>query len=215
MNARAERARSPEQESWLRTLSVLSRPRAAFAALRDDSDQAAALRQDPLFLTAFLAGVSFFLSTTTAGRLYDDYEFDALLILVQTIVAGAIVAIQYYWLGGGALYVGLRGMGSEGSYRQARHVLALAMVPLVVSLVLVWPVRLAVFGGDLFRSGGADAGTGGDVFRGLDAAFGAWALALLLLGVRTVYEWSWARTLAAVSLTALLAALVGVAAVVL
>jgi len=35
-----------------------------------------------------------------------------------------------------------------------------ASAPLALSLLLVWPVRLAIYGDDLFRSGGSDTGTG-------------------------------------------------------
>jgi hypothetical protein len=93
-------------------------------------------------------------------------------------------------------------LGSTGSYRRARHVLALSLAPLALSLVTVWPLRIAVLGGDVFRSGGRDSGTTGAVFTWLSLAFAGWALALLLIGVRTVHDWSWARSLATTALAA-------------
>src|SRR5206468_2226708 len=51
-------------------------------------------------------------------------------------------------------------------------------------LALVWPARIAVYGEDVFRSGGSDRGAGNWAFVVLELAFLAWALALLVLGLR-------------------------------
>jgi hypothetical protein len=181
-------------------VTVLWKPREAYEAVRDDSDGAAEARQEPLTAVVFLSGISIFLSTRTAAQLFDDRSFDAVIVVMEAIVAGLLIGIQNFWIVGGGVYLGVRGNGGEGSYRQARHTVGLALVPFIVSLVVVWPVRLAVFGSDLFSSGGSDSGTGGDVFRALDAAFVVWSLALLLIGVRTVNGWSWARSAAGLAL---------------
>jgi hypothetical protein len=102
-------------------------------------------------------------------------------------------------------------LGSNGSYRRARHVLAYAAAPLVLLLLFVWPVRLAVYGGDVFRSGGKDSGAGDTVFEALGLAFGVWSVALLVIGTRAVHGWSLARAVAAVVLAAVLAALLAAA----
>jgi hypothetical protein len=86
--------------------------------------------------------------------------------------------------------VGLKGAGSSGSYRRARHLLAFAAAPLVLGLVLVWPLRLAVYGSDTFRSGGDDTGSGITVFDAALALFAAWALGLLVYGISIVERWS-------------------------
>jgi hypothetical protein len=83
------------------------------------------------------------------------------------------------------------------------------MTPLVISLLTVWPVAIAVYRSDLFRSGGADAGAGRWVFQGLWLASVIWGFALLLIGMRVVHGWTWSRSLAAVAVAALV--LVGVA----
>lgn len=201
------------QSIWWRRVAFLPlRPQAAFAALRDGGEEALDALQEPVTAVAFLAGISLFLSTGTAGRLYDQADFDPLLVAVQAIVAGALVALQNYWLGGAALLLGLRGLGSETRYRVARQVVGLSTAPFVLSLVLVWPVRIGIFGQDLFRSGGADEGAGGDVFRGIDAALVVWAFAIALMGVRTVEGWSWLRSLGATAVAAGLLALLALAA---
>jgi hypothetical protein len=192
-----------ERAWWLRTLMLLASPRPVFAALRDDSDEAAQARQEPLVAIVFLAGIALVLSTTIAGRLLDDPEYDALLIAVWAIVAGGTHGIAAYFIVGAAAYFGASFAGGLGSYRRARHVLGFAAVPLVLSLI-VWPVRVAVFGEDAFRRGGSDTGAANAVFEALEVGFLLWTLALLALGTKTVHGWSWPRALAATALPAAL-----------
>ena len=56
---------------------------------------------------------------------------------------------------------------------------------------LLWPVKLALYGEDVFRSGGRDAGAGAHVFTALFLGFLAWAVVLLVIGVRAVHGWTW------------------------
>ncbi len=197
---------APERDWWLRALLVLQSPRAVFAALRDDSDEAAQARQEPLTAIVFLAGVGGVLATSVTRGLFDDPEFDALLLPVWAIVAGAIHGVAAYFVVGALAFVGSSFAGSLGSYRRTRHVLGYAAVPVALSL-LVWPVRLALHGGDTFRRGGSDAGLGNAVFEVLLAGFVAWAVVLLAIGIRTVHGWGWPRALAATALPALVPAL--------
>ena len=190
-----------QREWWLRSLAVLVAPRAVFAALREEAREDLEARQEPLLAIVYLAGIAGVLASSVAGRLYDDPEIDAPLVAVWSVIAGGIYGFATYFVAGAALYLGARGLGSLGSYRRARHVLGFAAVPLALSLAL-WPVRLALYGGDSFRSGGSDSGAGGDVFTVLTLAFVAWSLVLLAVGVKTVHGWSWARALAALGLVA-------------
>lgn len=198
---------SLEREWWLRALLVLQAPRAVFAALRDDSIEAAQARQEPITALIFLAAIAAVLSSPPFGRLLDDPEIDGLLVPVLAVAAGGIYGFFGYWIGGGLVYLGARGAGGDGTYRRARHILGFAAAPLALSLLAVWPLRLALYGGDVFRTGGADAGAAADVFAGLELAFIVWALALLPIGVRVVHRWSWFRSLAACGLAAALPAL--------
>jgi hypothetical protein len=202
VSVKAQSPASLEREWWLRLALVLQSPASVFAWLRDDSVEAASARQEPITAVTFVAGVAIFLSTRTAGRLFDEVEFDSLLIVVECVIAGLLVAIQNFWILGGAVYLGGRAADSPATYRQARHVVGLATAPFVVSLVLVWPVRLAMFGRDSFRSGGADHGTAEQAFRAFDAVFLAWAVLLLLIGVRTLNGWSWPRSVASLAVAA-------------
>lgn len=182
---------------WLRTLLVAQAPRPVFAALRDDSRAAAEARQDPVATLAFLVGVALTLASSASTSFADDPARAGIVIPVWLFVAGVFVGIVNYWLGGGVLFIALELLDGDVSYRQARHLLALAAAPVALSLVLL-PIRLALYGDDIFRSGGSDTGAGAHVFTGLEVAFGVWALALLAIGVRTVTGWAWPRTAAAV-----------------
>jgi hypothetical protein len=191
-----------ERDWWRRLARVLTAPRSVFVWVRDDSPDAASARQEPLTAIVFLSGVSIFLSTKTAGSLFDDVEFDWLLFFVEAVVAGLLVAIQNFWVLGGAVFLGGKAADSAASYRQARHVTALATAPWVLALVFVWPVRLAMFGADAFQSGGSDHGAPEVVFRVIDAGLLAWTAALLYLGVKTLNGWTWLRAVAGVAVGA-------------
>jgi len=61
-------------------------------------------------------------------------------------------------------------------------------------------VRIAVYGTDLFRTGGDDYGRGDAVFGAVYLAFIAWSIWLLVVGVRAVHGWTWLRATATVAL---------------
>jgi hypothetical protein len=207
-DARTASQASPEREWWLRTLAIFQSPRAVFAALRDDSDEQAGARQEPVLAIVYLAGIAGVLSARETGRLLDYWEIDAVLVAVVTFLSGGVYAFASYWIGGALLHLGIRAAGGEGSYRRSRHLLAFAAAPLALSLVLVWPVRLAVYGSDSFRRGGADEGTGYWIFTAVSIAFVVWATALLVLGVSIVQRWTLGRTAVALALIALTLAII-------
>jgi hypothetical protein len=210
---RAEEIKRLERGWWRRLPLILVRPQEVFTTLRDRSDEQAEALSEPMVAVTILAGTAMFLSTATAGQLFDDPEFDWLLIAVEAFFAGVLVALQNYWLGGAALLLGLRSLGSPSRYRTARHIVGLSTAPFVVALFVVWPLRIAIFGGDLFRSGGSDEGKAGVVLNLVDAVFVGWALVLAVVGVRTVEEWSLARAVGATAFAATLFGLLLAAAI--
>ena len=194
---------SPEREWWLRTLAVFASPRTTFAALRDDSRDASEAREEPVLALALIAGIAGVLATPTVGDLLTDGERDALVVAVLVFLAGGLYGAATYWLGGGALHVGMRAAGGQTTYRQARHILAFAAAPLALSLLVLWPLRLAIYGDELFRAGGGDESGAGRVFDGGEIAFSLWGAALLVIGVKTVNAWPLVRSLGALVLTIL------------
>jgi hypothetical protein len=200
-----ESARSAERDWWLRALAIFQSPRPVFAALRNDSDEEVEARQEPVLALVLLAGLAGVMLAPSTGRLLDEALVDNSLAVVAVVLffSGTIYGGATYWLGGAALLAGLTGAGSRGSYRRARHMLAFSAAPLVLGLVLVWPVRLAVYGSDVFRTGGSDGGTGSAVFEAILALFAAWAVGLLLYGISVVERWSLGRAAVSLALTLL------------
>jgi hypothetical protein len=206
--ATAEVAPDSQRAWWLRTLLVLQAPRAVFVALRDDSTEAAEARSEPVTALVFLAGMAAVLVTPAFGRLFDDPAIDAVTVLVIVVFAGSIYGFFSYWLLGWVLSLGARAVGDDAPPRRLRHVLAFAAAPLALSLVAVWPLRLAVYGGAVFKSGGSDSGAGGQFFRWLCLAFAAWSFGLLVYGVKTVQRTTWLKALGASSFALCLLGLV-------
>jgi hypothetical protein len=202
-----------ERSWWLRAAAVLVAPRAVFVSLRDESEEAVEGRQEPLTAIAALAGIAAVLGTPVARQLLNDASFSVSLIPVWAFFGGVVYAVAVYWLGGGLLYGAARRFGSLGTYRRARHVLTLSAAPVALALLTVWPIRIAIYGQDLFRTGGTDWGPGDRTFGGLLYFAFAWSAILLVVGVRAVHGWSWARSVATVALAASLPALVVLATV--
>jgi hypothetical protein len=197
-----------ERNWWLRAPAVLVAPRAVFASLRDDSDEAVEARQDAIVAIAALAGIAAMLATPTARTLLNDYQVSTVLIPVWAFFAGAIYAFTVWWAGGGLLHLGSRRLGGQGSWRRSRHVLGLSLAPLALAMLTFWPIRILIYGQDLFRTGGDDYGRSDTIFGGIYVGILAWCLLLLLHGVRTVHGWSWARSAGAIALAAVLPTLV-------
>jgi hypothetical protein len=203
-----------ERSWWLRAPAVLVAPRAVFASLRDESVEAIEARQEALVAIAGLAGIAAVLGTPVARSLLNDASDSVSLIPVWAFLGGTIYALAVYWLGGGLLFGAARRLGSLGSYHRARSLLALASAPLALALFTLWPLRIAIYGEDLFRTGGNDWGPGDRIFGALLYAAFAWSAILLVVGVRTVHGWSWGRSAATVALAAALPALIVLATVV-
>lgn len=197
-----------ERSWWLRAPAVLVAPRAAFVSLRDETRESAEQRQEPITAMIGLAGIAGVLGTPVARQLLNDASMSVSLIPVWAFFGGVVYALGFYWLGGGLLYGASRRLGGHGSFRRSRQVIGLASAPLALSLFTLWPVRIAVYGQDLFRTGGNDYGRGDAIFGAIYYAALAWSLCLLIVGVRSVHGWTYARALAAVAIAAVVPALV-------
>jgi hypothetical protein len=202
------RASALERSWWLRAPAVLVAPRAVFVSLRDESVEAIEARQEPLTAMIGLAGIAGVLGTPVARTLLNDPSFSESLIPVWAFLGGMLYAIAVYWLGGGLLFGAARRLGGVGSYRRARSLVALSSAPLALALVTLWPLRIAIYGNVLFRTGGTDWGPGDRTFGGFVYFAYAWSAVLLLVGVRSVHGWSWARSLATLALAVALPVLI-------
>lgn len=204
MNERAPAAPlSAERAWWLRAALVLQAPAGVFAALRDEAPEDQDARSEPLVLIGLLAGIGAVLGTSVAGRLLDDPGGGLVVVAAWAMFAGALYGGVTVLAGGLLLRWAERRLGGRGSWRRARHVFGFALAPLALGLLVLWPVRIALYGDDVFRRGGADSGaTGAAVLDGLWISCGLWFLALLVVGVRAVNGWSWGRSLAACAVAA-------------
>ncbi len=205
MSAQAESPTSLERDWWLRLALVFQTPRRVFAWLRDDTDEAAQARQEPILLVTVLAGLAGILSSNAIGHALDDFELDGVDLAISVFFATLFYGVAGYFALGALTYLGEQLAGSLASYRRSRHVLAFACAPLALSLA-VWPVRLVLYGDDNFRSGGSDSGAGGSVFEGIEAAVVVWCVALLALGIKEANGWAWPKALAATAVPALVPA---------
>lgn len=193
---------------WLRTLLVLQHPRAVFVALRDESKESVADRAEPVLLIVWLAGIAGVLAD--AATYLDDTTRDGVDLLLWAFIGGGISGGFAYFVLGWILHRVVRAFGSQGTFRRARHLLAFASVPIALSLVL-WPVKLALYGEDWFRTGGRDTGAGGVALDLLGAAFFAWTVVLVAIGVRAVHGWPWRRALTATAIALVVPIAVSVA----
>jgi Yip1-like protein len=201
----------PENEWWRLLLRLFYAPGAVFAELSDESREAADARQEPLVAITFLAGIAMFIGIVALEPPYGrfHYDFSAFNLVFESILGGALVAGSNFWLGGALVYLGARGFGATTGYRLARHVAGLATTPFVILLVFALPVRLGLYGTDLFKAGGGDDGSGGAVFVAIDAVALAWTLVLVVIGIRQTQRWSWIRALGALGIVALFSILFG------
>ena len=101
---------SPDREWWLRVPAVLVSPQPVFRALQDESEEAVDARAEPVLALVYLAGVAAALSSSTARTLYNNPEYDRLLVAVWAVIAGAFIAFVGYFVIGGALYLGALGL---------------------------------------------------------------------------------------------------------
>jgi hypothetical protein len=201
-----------ERNWWLRAPAVLVSPRAVFASLRDESEDELDRRQEALTALIGLAGISAVLATPVARTLLNDGSFSPALIPVWAFLGGMFYALAVYWIGGGLLFGAARRLGGLGSYRRARSLIALSSAPLALALFTLWPLRILIYGEEYFRTAGdKDWGPGDRTFGGVFYATCAWSALLLVIGVRAVHGWSWARSTAAVALAASLPALIVIA----
>jgi hypothetical protein len=196
---------SPEKAWLLRALLVLQSPRSVFAAIRDDSDDAAGARSEATLALVWLAGMAAVLAAPAMNTLLDDPARDGLVVAIIVFFAGGIYGLAAYWLLGAILHLTVRQFGSQGSFRRTRHLLGFATAPLALALLTFWPVRIAVEGRDLFIYGGSDRG---HLFADVFYVFVAWTVVLVAIGVRTIHGWSWPRSLAAVGTATAASALV-------
>jgi hypothetical protein len=191
---------------WRRVPRVLTAPRPVFAALADTDDADVDARSEPVLAITILAGMAAVLLTPAWGTVMNDGSVDVLVLFVVTFVGGLFYGAAGYVVLGLALWLGAKAVGVDPPFRLARHVVAFALVPVALSLVVIVPVIVIAFGSDWFRTGGADEGAGRAVVTGIGLAFVAWSAALAAVGLRTTFALPWRGVVGALALATVLVA---------
>ena len=70
----------PERQWWLRVPAVFLSPTSVFVAMRNESREDVDARSEPVLALVGMAGIAVALGTKTARSLYDNLEYDALLV---------------------------------------------------------------------------------------------------------------------------------------
>jgi len=171
---------------WRRVPRMLWAPRGVLVALRqtDEDDQLA--RQEPILAVVLLAGMTAVL--LMGGTLVDDRTVDGLVAAAVTFMAGGLYGAAGYFVLGLGVMIGVRGANGEGTFRQARHLVAFSAVPVAAAFLVVAPAVALVYGVDYFR--GAAPSSSGRVMLVLGLPFVAWSAGLLVAGLWLTYRLS-------------------------
>jgi hypothetical protein len=188
-----------EREWWLRAALVLWEPRTVFGAMRADGGDE---RQEPAIAIVALAGLFAVLSTPRFAGFLDEPEVDGVAVAVFALVGAAAYAFAGYFVLSAALK-----LATGARFRLVRHVVAYAAAPLVLGLLVLWPVRSAAHGSDLFRAGGSDGGADGTAFALAELGCALWAVGLLVAGAHYALGQTWPRAAAVSVLPVALAGL--------
>ncbi len=183
-DAQARRAEHLVGLWWRRAPRVLWRPREVLTALRETDEDDEAARQEPILAIVLLAGMTAVL--LMGGTLVDDRTVDGLVAAAVTFIAGALYGAAGYFVLGLGVMMGVRGANGEGTFRQARHLVAFSAVPIAAAFFLVAPAVALVYGVDYFR--GLAPSSSGAVVLALGLPFVAWSAGLLVAGLRLTYE---------------------------
>ena len=93
VSTEAVRTTALERNWWLRAPAVLVAPRAVFASLRDESQEAVEARQEPIAALAALAGIAVVLVSPTFRRMLNDPAVSLALVPVLAFIAGSLYAV--------------------------------------------------------------------------------------------------------------------------
>jgi len=199
-------AEAAAREWWRRLPRLLVAPRPVFDALRADDQADVDGRSEPVLAIVILAGMAGIVLTPAWGTLLDRSTVDGLVVAVVTFVGGLMYGAAGYLLVGLAVWLGAKGMGAVAPFRLARQTVGFSALPLALSFFVIVPLALLAFGGDWFRSGGADEGAGRWLVAGIGLTAIVWSAVLLVLGLRVTLELPWRGVVGALTLAGVLLA---------
>ncbi|HTY58728.1 MAG TPA: Yip1 family protein [Bacteroidota bacterium] len=166
--------------------SLMESPRTAFRRIALARHKNYVILLSCLLGIALVYGVFWF---KTLGARFPDF----MLLVGAGVVAGPFVGILFTMLLSVIVHRVGRLLGGTGSYRNVRAATVYASVPIVYSLVLVFPVEIAIFGPYLFSDNPPPLVINPAayiVLLGFDGAALLWSLALLVEGTIVVNGFS-------------------------
>jgi hypothetical protein len=210
-DARARSAEPLVRAWWARVPRMLWAPREVLVSLRSTDEDDETARQEPILAVLLLAGIT--AVVLMGGTLIDDPSVDALVVAAVTFIAGAIYGAASYLVVGLGVLVGVRSASAESSFRQARHLVAFAAVPVAAAVVPVTLVVVLGYGLDWFRGSAPSSAT--TVVLAVGLPFVAWTAGLLVAGLRVTYRLAWVGVATAIALGAVFVAVVAALPVIL
>jgi hypothetical protein len=162
--------------------SLMETPRAAFRRI------ALARHKNYVILLSCLLGIAFVYSLIWFRSLGTRFPNFALLMGAGLII-GPFAGVLFTFLFSLLVHRVGRLLGGTGSYRNVRAATVYASVPIVYSLVLVFPIEIAVFGPYFFSDNPPPLVINPVAYiflLGLDGAAIVWSLVLLIEGTVVV-----------------------------
>ncbi len=166
--------------------SLMESPRAAFRRI------ALARHKNYVILLSCLLGVALVYALFWFKNLGNRFP-DFLLLVGAGIVAGPVIGILFTYVLSVLVHRVGRLLGGKGTYRNVRAATVYASVPVVYSLILVFPIEIAIFGPYFFSDNPPPLVINPAayiVLLAFDAAAVLWSLVLLVEGAVVVNGFS-------------------------
>lgn len=158
---------------------LIEAPRVAFKRI------VLARHKNYVFVLSSLLGVSMAFAMAWVVHLGDSAT-NLFTIVSAGTLSGIPLGIVFILVSGKLLANGSRLLGAKASARDSRAVVSYASVPVVLSLVFVFPLEIAIFGTDFFGTNPPPMALKPEVYWGLmgfDTLAVLWSLILLHRGV--------------------------------
>jgi hypothetical protein len=183
---------------------VLERPARAFKTI------ALARHKNYIVVLSAVSGVAFVFGFFWMAKM-GEYAQNLINILAAGLALAAPVGIATVLFVSVVIVLASRALRLRVRLRDAYAVVAYASVPLIITALIFLPIEMLSFGSYFFARTPSPYSIRPFSYvtlLGLDGAFAAWSLILLLVGVRVLLDTGWLKSGAAVLAALLLAGLI-------
>lgn len=134
-----------EQVSHLHPfLSIWTNPRETISRMMDGN------RQNTVRLLVYISGIVMSLNLSLSAASGDVNSFG--FIIVQTLIRGILYGFIGWYIFSGLIYGIGKIFKGTGTFKEIKTAYGWAQIPMLVVLVIIWPINFLVFGDELFRS---------------------------------------------------------------